>query len=242
MRFDIITIFPNFFSSFLQEGIVRRALEAGIVEINPVDLREFTTDRHRTTDDRPFGGGAGMVMKPEPIFKALDSLKKEGSPYVIVLSPRGEVFTQRTAERLAAKERIVLICGRYEGIDERVCMAAADMELSIGDYILSGGEPAAIVVMDAIIRLLPGALGCDDSIESESFSQGLLEYPQYTRPRTFRGMGVPEVLLSGDHKEIARWRRFQSLKLTLERRPELLSRAELTDEERQFLEKLGWRR
>ncbi len=241
MRFDVITIFPHFFDSFLGEGIVRRAREAGIVEVNPVDLRAFTEDRHRTTDDRPYGGGAGMVMKPEPLFKALDSLSRHGGDGpVIILSPRGQVFNQRVASRLASEERVILVCGRYEGIDQRVC-DRADMELSIGDYVLSGGEPAAIVVMDAVIRLLPGALGCGESAETESFSTGLLEYPHYTRPREFRGQGVPEVLLSGDHKEIERWRRRQSLRLTLERRPDLLDDAALSPEDMAYLKSLGYK-
>ncbi len=239
MRFDVITIFPNFFSGFLSEGIVKRAIEAGICEVRPIDLREFTTDRHRTTDDRPFGGGAGMVMKPEPLFRALDALEQEGPALTIVLSPRGRVFDQRLAHKLSREERIILVCGRYEGIDQRVC-ERAHMELSIGDYVLSGGEPAAMVVMDAVIRLLPGALGCDHSVEEESFSQGLLEHPHYTRPRVYRGMEVPEVLLSGDHAAIARWRRRKSLEITLRRRPELLKKVPLSEEELEYLASLGY--
>ena len=221
----------------MAEGIVRRALEAGICTINPVDLREFTHDRHRTTDDRPFGGGAGMVMKPEPLFRALDALEAQGPGEVVILTPRGRLFHQELAQELARKERIILVCGRYEGIDERV-FTRAHLELSIGDYVLSGGEPAAVVVMDAVIRLLPGALGCARSAQEESFSQGLLEHPHYTRPRVFRGMEVPEVLLSGDHQAIARWRRLRSLEITMERRPDLLERASLSREEREHLMRL----
>ncbi len=240
MLFDIITIFPAFFESYMKEGIVRRALENGLLQIRPIDLREFTTDRHRTTDDRPFGGGEGMVMKPEPIFRALESLKKEGPAHVVLLSPRGKVFTQQIAQDLAGKERLIIICGRYEGIDERISEWCVDLELSIGDYVLSGGEVAALVVIDAVSRLIPGVLGCADSAQADSFSNGLLEYPQYTRPRDFKGWKVPEVLLSGDHKAISRWRREQSLRITLERRPELLLQAPLSPDDISYLRSLGW--
>jgi tRNA (guanine37-N1)-methyltransferase len=241
MLFDIVTIFPRFFDSFLKDGVVKRAIEAAILKVRTVDLRDFTTDRHRTTDDRPFGGGEGMVMKPEPIYKALDVLKKEPpEARIILLSPRGKLLNQAMAGELAQLGRLILICGRYEGVDERIREHCVDLELSVGDYVLSGGEIAALVVIEAVSRLIPGVLGCELSAEKDSFSNGLLEFPQYTRPRIFKGWEVPEVLLSGNHAEIAKWRREQSLGLTYEQRPELLNRAKLDEKDIKYLRSLEW--
>lgn len=232
LRFDIITIFPEFFSTAFDFGIVRRAREAGLVETKAHDLRRWTSDKHHTVDDRPFGGGDGMVLKPEPIFSAVEELtgKNRKEDYrsetrVILLSPQGQVFNQRLAEYLLTdSSQIVLICGRYEGVDERVAEALVTHEISIGDYVLSGGEPAAVVLIDAMVRLLPGALGNETSAVNESFSEGLLDYPQYTRPPELHGMPVPDVLLSGNHAEIGRWRREEALKKTKRNRPDLLEK------------------
>jgi tRNA (guanine37-N1)-methyltransferase len=229
LRFDIITIFPEFFRDVIDYGIVRRARGAGLVKINAHDLRQWTTDKHRVVDDRPFGGGDGMVLKPEPIFAGVEALTGASSKNdfaagtrVVLLSPQGQVFSQALAENLAAATQIVLLCGRYEGVDERVSEALATDEVSIGDYVLSGGEPAALVLIDAVVRLVPGALGSETSAVYESFSTGLLDHPQYTRPPEFRGMKVPEVLLSGNHAEIERWRKQAALEKTRRRRPDLL--------------------
>lgn len=266
MRFDIVTIFPGFFDSTLDYGILRRARAAGLVEVATHDLRAFTHDRHRTVDDRPFGGGEGMVLKPEPIYDAITSLgvapKAERQPAketVILLSAQGRPFTQAVAHELAAIERVVILCGRYEGVDERVNELLCDRELSIGDFVLSGGELAAAVIMDATIRLLPGALGNPDSSRFESFGAddafeepatpgepprsthgagGLLDYPHYTRPAEFRGLAVPEALSSGDHEAVRRWRRRMALKKTLENRPDLLAKTVLSDEDRRVLAEL----
>jgi tRNA (guanine37-N1)-methyltransferase len=230
MRFDIITIFPDFFREAFDFGIIRRAREAGLVEITAHDLRGWTSDRHRMVDDRPFGGGDGMVLKPEPIFAAVENLtgaSERGSldkrTRVVLLSPQGRVLTQAVAQELADEaEQIVLICGRYEGVDERVAEVLVTDEISIGDYVLSGGEPAAIVLVDAVTRLIPGALGNETSAVNESFSDGALDYPHYTRPPEFRGMRVPEVLLSGHHGEIEKWRRERAIEKTRRNRPDLL--------------------
>ena len=230
LRFDVITIFPEFFREAIDCGIIRRARNAGLVEIVAHDLRQWTTDKHHVVDDRPFGGGDGMVLKPEPIFAAVEALtgaaRREDLPphtRVVLLSAQGEVFTQALAQELAQSDsRLVLLCGRYEGVDERVSEALVTDEISIGDYVLSGGEPAAMVIIDAVVRLLPGALGSETSAVFESFSEGLLDYPQYTRPPDFRGMKVPEVLLSGNHAEIARWRKEAALEKTRRKRPDLL--------------------
>jgi len=231
LRFDIITIFPEFFREAIDCGIVRRARNAGLVQITAHDLRQWTTDKHHVVDDRPFGGGDGMVLKPEPIFAGVEALtgarKREDLPprtRVVLLSAQGRVFTQALAQDLSEDDtQLVLLCGRYEGVDERVSEALVTDEISIGDYVLSGGEPAAMVVMDAVVRLLPGALGSETSAVFESFSEGLLDYPQYTRPPDFRGMKVPEVLLSGNHAEIARWRKQAALEKTRCKRPDLLN-------------------
>ncbi len=220
-RLDIITIFPAMYNGPFDESIVKRAREKGCIEINLVDLREFTHDRHRSVDDRPYGGGAGMLMKPEPIFEAVDTLRTPQSR-IVLLSPQGQQFQQQHAEELAEAPHLIFICGHYEGVDERVRIGLADMELSIGDYILSNGNLAAMVVVDAIVRLLPGALGCEESAVKESFSDGLLEYPQYTRPDEYRGMRVPEILLSGDHAAIETWRLKMATERTRTRRPDLL--------------------
>jgi tRNA (guanine37-N1)-methyltransferase len=229
LRVDIITIFPDYFREAFDYGIVRRARGAGLVEIKAHDLRAWTTDRHQVVDDRPFGGGDGMVLKPEPIFAAVESLSgaqgRESVPNgmrVALLSPQGRVFIQSLAAEFAQCSRLILICGRYEGVDERVAEALVTDEVSIGDYVLSGGEPAALVVIDAIVRLLPGALGSETSATNESFVGGLLDCPQYTRPSEFRGMQVPDVLLTGNHAEIARWRRQASGEKTKQNRPDLL--------------------
>ena len=238
MRFDILTIFPQLLDSPLQEGIIRRAVAAGKISVNVHDIRDFALDKHAMTDDRPFGGGEGMVMKPEPIAGALRAVgKKHPAGRVIFLSPQGKTYTQETAERLAAHEHLILLCGRYEGVDERIRANYVHEEISIGDYILTGGELAAMVLIDSITRLLPGVLGCGDSAENDTFSRGLLKNPQYTRPRQFEGYTVPEVLLSGDHAAIAEWRLVTAVRQTLEKRPELLARAVFTPEELRILKK-----
>jgi tRNA (guanine37-N1)-methyltransferase len=268
MKFEIVTIFPDFFRGPLDYGIVRRAREAAFIEILMHDPRAFTTDRHKTVDDRPFGGGEGMVLKPEPLFTCVESLglapreqrlANETKETVVLLSPQGRMFTQGVAEELAELERIVLICGRYEGVDERVSEGLADREVSIGDYVLSGGELGAAVMIDTITRLLPGALGNEASARQESFSGapsgprkagedgpdstcgsgGLLDYPHYTRPAEFRGMAVPEVLVGGNHEQIRKWRRGKALEKTLRNRPDLLERQPLSAEDKKFLAEIG---
>jgi tRNA (guanine37-N1)-methyltransferase len=230
LRFDIITIFPEFFREVIDCGILRRARAAGLVEIAAHDLRQWTTDKHHVVDDRPFGGGDGMILKPEPIFAAVEALtgaaRKEDLPprtRVVLLSPQGRVFSQAVAQELSEHtSRVVLLCGRYEGVDERVADALVTDEISIGDYVLSGGEAAATVVIDATVRLLPGALGSETSAVFESFSEGLLDHPQYTRPPDFRGMKVPDVLLSGNHAQIESWRKEAAIAKTRRNRPDLL--------------------
>lgn len=265
MRFDIITIFPGFFNSPLDYGILRRALANGQVEVATHDLRNFTHDRHRTVDDRPFGGGEGMVLKAEPIFDAIFSLgitdktnRDPGRETVILLSAQGRPFTQAIAAQISKMERVVIVCGRYEGVDERVNETLCDREISIGDYVLSGGELAAAVIIDAVVRLLPGVLGNPDSARFESFGAddviednsvdgpprsthgagGLLDYPHYTRPAEFQGSTIPAALLSGNHEEIRRWRRRMSLQKTLQNRPDLLENTLLTEDDRRVLRQL----
>ena len=252
MQFDIITIFPGFFAGIFEHGIVKRAIHGGLLKVAIHDLREFTHDRHRTVDDRPFGGGEGMVLKPEPIAEAVEHLHLARRPEraaqgetVILLSAQGRRFSQSVARELAQSRRVVLLCGRYEGVDERVSELIADQELSIGDYVLSGGELGAAVILDATMRLLPGVLGNDASSDYESFEMssvqgagGLLDHPQYTRPAEFRGLAVPEVLSGGNHEQIRKWRREQALRKTLRNRPDLLLTAELSAEERSFLRTL----
>ncbi len=237
MRIDILTIFPGMFRGPFDESIVKRAVEKGLVEIHIHDIRGWATDRHHSVDDYPYGGGPGMVMTPEPLFAAVEAVlaqTPERGP-VVLLTPQGRLFRQEVAVELAHEARLVLVCGHYEGVDARVHEHLATDEVSIGDYVLSGGELPAMVVADAVVRELPGALGSPDASVEESFAGGLLEYPQYTRPAEFRGRTVPEVLLSGNHREIARWRRRESLLRTARRRPDLLAQADLTEEERRWL-------
>ena len=221
LRIDVITIFPGMLKGFLEESILKRAAQKGHVVFNTVDLRRFTTDRHQTTDDRPFGGGAGMVMKPDPLFKAVESVRTPEAQ-VILMTPQGRKFEQECAVGLAKARHLIFICGHYEGVDERVRTHLATDEISIGDYVLTNGVLPAAVVIDAVVRLVPGVLGNDETTREESFAAGLLEYPHYTRPRVFRGLEVPEVLLSGDHEEIARWRKEQAERRTREKRPDLM--------------------
>ena len=236
MRFDVLTIFPDVFSAYLKEGILGRAVKKGTVDIRLVNIRDFAKDPHRTTDDRPYGGGNGMVMKAGPIHRALKSVERVGGrSQVILLSPQGKTFDQPAAWELSRWDQLILLCGRYEGVDERIKVTDIDMELSIGDYVLSGGELGALVVMEAVSRLVSGVLGGERSNVEDSFENGLLEYPQYTRPRVFEGLEVPEVLLSGDHERIRRWRRTESLKTTFNRRPELLDKARLKEEDKAIL-------
>ena len=220
MRIDIVTLFPRMFDSVLDAGLLGRAIESGVLEVNVHDLRVHGLGKHRSVDDEPYGGGAGMVMRPEPIFDAVEGLRDERS-HVVLLSPRGSLLRHDGVARLADREHVILICGRYEGVDERVAELLADQELSIGDYVLAGGELAAMVVVESVSRFVPGVMGNMTSLESESHSRGLLEYPQYTRPAEFRGHPVPDVLLSGHHGEVERWRRNESERLTRERRPDL---------------------
>jgi tRNA (guanine37-N1)-methyltransferase len=268
MHFDIITIFPDFFAGPFNYGILKRACTAGLADIAIHDLRSFTHDRHRTVDDRPFGGGEGMVLKAQPIYDAVQSLKiapkadrQRQKETVILLSAQGQPFSQSLAQELAATERVVILCGRYEGVDERVNELLCDREISIGDYVLSGGELAAAVIVDAVVRLLPGALGNPDSSRFESFGAedmaedtvsadglprstygagGLLDYPHYTRPAEFMGMLIPEALAGGNHEEVRRWRRRMALKKTLENRPDLLEKIDISNEDREILAELGW--
>ena len=223
MRIDVLTLFPEALAGFLDASIVGRARHAGIVDIGLTDIRDFARDRHRTVDDRPFGGGPGMVLCCDPVCDAVAQVRRDQPATVLVmLTPQGERFCQPVARELASHEAITLLCGHYEGFDDRIRQALLPREISVGDYVLSGGEAAALVVIDAVVRLLPGAVGCEQSIEDESFSHGLLEYPQYTRPREYAGLSVPPVLLSGDHEAVARWRRAQAIERTRARRPELL--------------------
>jgi tRNA (guanine37-N1)-methyltransferase len=226
VKIDVVTLFPAMFSGPFAESIVARAVKAGIVEIGIHNLRDWTTDRHRTVDDKPFGGGAGMVLKPEPLFKAIEALKTTPQSVVVLLSAQGEPLHQSLVTELAALPHLILICGHYEGIDERVIEHAVDREISIGDYVLSGGELPAMVLVDAVVRLQPGALGSPESAQDESHSTGLLEYPHYTRPAEFRGWRVPDILVSGHHGEVERWRRQQALERTQKRRPDLLRESE----------------
>ena len=237
-RYDVLTIFPGIFRGPLDETILRRALDAGLVEIALHDLRDWTHDRHRTVDDYPFGGGPGMLLKPEPIFEAVEAIQPLAEPpaSVVLLTPQGRRLDRDLVAELAVLPRLLLICGRYEGVDERVRTQLVDLEVSVADVVLSGGELPALLLLDALVRQIPGVLGGDGSLTEESFEGGLLEYPQYTRPAEFREWSVPEVLLSGHHAEIARWRRAQRLQRTLERRPDLLAGADLTPEERDRLE------
>jgi tRNA (guanine37-N1)-methyltransferase len=240
MKCDVITIFPEIFDAYFNEGVIGRALQRKLIEVRIHDLRDYTTNRHRTVDDYPYGGGAGMVMKPEPFFDAVEAVCPERTGRrVVMLSPAGKKFDQNTAEGFSAEaRRIVFLCGRYEAIDERVRMTLVDDEVSVGDFILTGGELAALIIIDAVARLIPGVLGDERSAEEDSFSSGILDYPHYTRPPVFRDLPVPEVLLSGNHREIWRWRRKEALRRTLERRPELLDRIRLSDEDYRLVSEL----
>ncbi len=248
MRISLLTIFPDFFGPALDEGMIRVAREQGRLEVGVVYLREFTEDTHRTTDDYPFGGGVGMIMKVEPFDRALASLAvgekgaRAAGTRVALFSPQGRPFTQDLAIEYAGLEHLVLLCGRYKGVDERVAERLADEELSIGDFVLSGGESAALCVVDAVARLLPGVVGTFDSVEGDSFHSGVLDAPYYTRPAEYKGWTVPDVLLSGHHAQIAKARREESLRRTLERRPDLLEHAPLSEEDERFLRRLGWNR
>jgi len=234
VRFYLVTIFPEVVEA-LDFSILKLARERGLLEIIPVNPRDFTNDRHRTVDDEPYGGGAGMVMKPEPLVAAIGEVRsRDPEVRVFLLSPRGGTFTQSMAQELASGPPVALVCGRYEGIDERV-RDYVDGEISLGDFVMAGGELAAMVIVETVARLVPGVLGSRESLEEESFSRGLLEYPQYTRPPVFQGLEVPEVLRSGNHQEIARWRRYQQIKVTWERRPDLLAKADLAQEDRDLL-------
>jgi tRNA (guanine37-N1)-methyltransferase len=240
MQFDVVTIFPEFFASPLECSILGRALAAGLARVALHNLRDYTTDKHQVVDDYPYGGGGGMVLKPAPLFAAIDALQQSAPRgHVVLLSPQGRPFRQPLAGELAARERVILICGHYEGVDERVRTALVDEEISLGDYVLTGGEPAALVLMDAVIRLLPGVLGDEQAPDKDSFAGDLLEYPHYTRPAQFRGLAVPEMLLSGHHEQIRRWRRKESLRRTRRRRPDLLERAPLTKEDLELLEEIA---
>ena len=240
MRIDILSLFPQIFKEPFNTGIFQRAVANGLVKVNIYNIRDYAHDKHHIVDDYPYGGGAGMVMKPEPIFEAVEQIKqqaatKEEELSIILLTPQGRPFCQAIAQELSQYRHLILICGHYEGIDERVHQHLATDEISIGDYVLSGGEPAALVVVDAVVRLLPGVLGSEDSLKDDSHTDGLLEYPQYTRPAVFREWPVPDVLLSGNHAQIANWRREQAIIRTLKRRPKLLDRVKLNSEERQLV-------
>ncbi len=245
MRIDVVTIFPGYFASPFGESLIGRAVAAGLLEIRIVDLRDFSEDAHRKVDDEPYGGGPGMVLTAPPVFAAVEALRAEAdaaAPHVVFLSPQGRTFDGALAKELAARARVALVCGRYEGLDERTRDAGLfDEEISLGDFVLSGGEAAALCVVEAVSRYVPGVVGDEGSVRSDSFEDGLLDYPHYSRPRSFRGLEVPEVLFSGHHERIRRWRREQQLRATLERRPDLLGKAALSDEERTFLERLAAR-
>lgn len=240
MHFDILTLFPGLFSGVFEDSIIKRACEAGLLSIALHNIRDYATGRHRVTDDTPYGGGGGMVMKPDPIFAATETVlgEQRGTTPIILLTPQGRLFTQQVARELARQQRLLLICGRYEGVDERVHQHLATDEISIGDYVLSGGEVPAMVIVEAVTRLIPGVLGDPAAPFEDSHAEGMLEYPHYTRPPTFQAYAVPDVLLSGHHAEIVRWRRQQALRRTWERRPDLLSHARLTDEDQAYLRRL----
>lgn len=238
MRFDIITLFPGMFGSLFSGGVVKRALDNGLIEIQVHDLRDFTESKHKQVDDRPFGGGQGMVIKPEPIFSAVEQIRGGQEIPVYLLSPQGKQFNHHLAEELAREARMILICGRYEGVDERVIEHLATGEISVGDYVLTGGEPAAWVIIDAVSRFIPRVVGKAESVRQESFIEGLYDFPQYTRPRNFRGMTVPAVLFSGDHGKIKDWRRRKAIEKTWRLRPDLIKQKELSPEDKKILEEI----
>jgi tRNA (guanine37-N1)-methyltransferase len=252
MQFDVFTILPEVFPTYLETSILKKARERGLIDVRVHNIRDYTHDRHHTTDDTPYGGGGGMVMKPEPVFEAIESVLALNSPHrsprpaadtrqgmpIILLTPQGRVFTQRMAEELVGHERIALLCGRYEGIDERVREHLVSAEISVGDYVLTGGELPALIMIDALARLIPGVLGDPTGAEDDSHAMGLLEYPHYTKPAEFRGWKVPEILLSGDHGKIEKWRREQALTRTLDRRPDMIEKAKLSKHDLEFIEHL----
>lgn len=239
MRFDILSVFPEMLHSPLQFSLLKKAQEKGLIEIGLHDIRDWAEDKHRMTDDAPYGGGCGMVMKVEPLERALKSIRRaDAQSLVVLMTPQGETFHQKIAAEFAKQNQMILICGRYEGFDERIREHLVDREISIGDYILTGGELSALVVIDAVSRLIPGVLGNDASAAKESFSHGLLEYPQYTRPAEYKGWCVPEVLASGNHAQIERWQKIEALRRTWQRRPDLLKKMELTEEDNLYLEKI----
>jgi tRNA (guanine37-N1)-methyltransferase len=240
MKFDIVTIFPRMIQAALAEGVVSRGIASGLLDVNVVDLRDHTTDRHRSVDDMPYGGGPGMVMKPEPLVRAVEDIRsRRGTPdAVILLSPQGARFTQVEAARLSGLSHLVLLCGRYEGMDERVPELVGAVEISLGDFVVSGGELPAMIIVDAVSRLVPGVVGDEQSVAEDSFARGLLDYPHYTRPAEFAGLKVPDVLLSGHHADVRRWRRKTALARTLDRRPDLIEGASLDDEDRKLLEEI----
>jgi tRNA (guanine37-N1)-methyltransferase len=239
IRVRILTLFPEMFKSVLNQSILKRAVEGGYLEVQVIDIRDFSKNKHRQVDDTPYGGGAGMVLSPEPIFEVFDSINKEGPLRVILTTPRGKIFTQELAEELSRESKpLVFLCGHYEGVDERVSLGIPAEELSIGDYILTGGELPAMVMLDAVTRLVPGVLGDEASIKDETFSKGLLEYPHFTRPANFREMKVPDVLLSGNHEAIRKWRLKESLRKTMDIRPDLLAKKDFTDEETELIKEL----
>lgn len=237
IRFDVLTLFPEMFHGFLTTSIIRKAHEKGLIKTNVTNFRQFATDKHQTVDDTPYGGGGGMVLKPQPLFDAVDHLVKDAveRPPILLMSPQGAPFTQKKAEELAKHPHLIILCGHYEGYDERIRQHLATEEISIGDFVLTGGELPAMIIMDSVSRLIPGVLGNRSSAVTDSFSTGLLEYPHYTRPAEYRGMKVPDILLSGHHANVEKWRRQQSLERTWTRRPDLLESAPLTDEDRKFL-------
>ncbi|MFV9509889.1 tRNA (guanosine(37)-N1)-methyltransferase TrmD [Tepidibacillus sp. LV47] len=238
MKIDILTLFPEMFDGVLQSSILKKAQEKGAVVISTINFRDYSTNKHKTVDDYPYGGGHGMVLKPEPIFSAVEAIPGYDKARIIMLTPQGERFSQKKAEELSKEKHLIFLCGHYEGFDERIRDHLATDELSIGDYVLTGGELAAMVIIDSVVRLLPGVLGNEGSAKTDSFSTGLLEYPQYTRPEEFRGYRVPEVLLSGHHRKIERWRKKEALKRTLLRRPDLLAETSFTQEEKDLLEEI----
>ncbi|MCZ2128020.1 MAG: tRNA (guanosine(37)-N1)-methyltransferase TrmD [Anaerolineales bacterium] len=242
MQFEVFTLLPEVFPSYLETSILKRARERGLIRVNVHNIRDYAHDKHHTTDDQPYGGGGGMVMKPEPVFEAVESALGTSAPGseipVILLTPQGRVFNQEVAKELSQHPRLALLCGRYEGVDERIRQRLATDEISIGDYVLTGGELPALILIDAVSRLLPNVLGDPTGAEDDSHAMGLLEYPHYTRPPVFRGDAVPEALLSGDHKRIDRWRREQALERTFRKRPDMLERADLSDADRKFLKSL----
>lgn len=240
IRFDVLTLFPEMFHGFLTTSIIRKAHEKGLIETNVTNFRQFATDKHQTVDDTPYGGGGGMVLKPQPLFDAVDHLVKDASerPPILLMSPQGAPFTQKKAEELAQHSHLIILCGHYEGYDERIRQHLATEEISIGDFVLTGGELPAMILIDSVSRLIPGVLGNRSSAVTDSFSTGLLEYPHYTRPAEYRGMKVPDILLSGHHANVEKWRRQQSLERTWTRRPDLLESAPLTEEDRKFLRML----